>query len=275
MKKTILLSLVVTSLVTGANTVNNLTLQQKNEITTTSTIDSSEVHQGINLILGASDVDNVTIKQDGTNNGNLIENSDIIGTEIVIQGGVQISNSSVNELQLTSENRIKNVELLNSEVYQGVFIIDDSNTTDTNADQTEVKSINIIEQSTADTAIDINATEIRQSVIQLTTGAKTDNLEIQHLNKITEFSVEDGAVYQGILNVDDSEVDTLYVSDEDGAYNKNTVNNSIMEGGSILQSSIDISNQAIVQTLRSKSTNNIDGVILISSEISQSETTIN
>ncbi len=279
MKKTIMLSLIVSSLVMGANTVDNLVINQQNKITSDSTIDNATVDQGKTEILGASDVDDVTIIQNGTNNGNLIENSDIVGSYTnnlsVVQGKVKIKNSSATNLTLRSENRIKNVELLNSVIEQGSFTITDSNATDSDTNEVDIESINIVERTSVDSGVDINATEIKQDVTLLSTGAITDNLKVNYLNKITDSSVESTKVHQGILKVDNSNVDALIVSDSDGAANKNTINAATIEGGSVLQSSIYVYNQASVQNFKAKSTNLIDNSTSTDSTVSQSETTIN
>ncbi len=279
MKKTIMLSLIVSSLVMGANTVDNLVINQQNKITSDSTIDNATVDQGKSEILGASDVDDVTVMQNGTNNGNLIEDSDIVGSYTnnlsVVQGKVKIKNSSATNLTLRSENRIKQVELLDSVIEQGSFTITDSNATDSDTNEVDIESINIVERTSVDSGLDINATEIKQDVTLLSTGAITDNLKVNYLNKITDSSVESTKVHQGILKVDNSEVDTLFVSDTDGAANKNTINDATIEGGSVLQSSIYVYNQASVQNFKAKSTNLIDNSTSTNSTVSQSETTIN
>ncbi len=279
MKKTIMLSLIVSSLVMGANTVDNLVINQQNKITSDSTIDNATVDQGKSEILGASDVDDVTVMQNGTNNGNLIEDSDIVGSYTnnlsVVQGKVKIKNSSATNLTLRSENRIKQVELLDSVIEQGSFTITDSNATDSDTNEVDIESINIVERTSVDSGLDINATEIKQDVTLLSTGAITDNLKVNYLNKITDSSVESTKVHQGILKVDNSEVDTLFVSDTDGAANKNTINDATIEGGSVLQSSIYVYNQASVQNFKAKSINLIDNSTSTNSTVSQSETTIN
>ena len=278
MKKTILLSFVVTSLVIGANTVDNLTIDQKSEITSSSTIDNATVHQGKTDVLGASDVDDVTIKQNGTNNGNLIENSDISGSYTnsfsVLQGTVKIENSSATNLKLQSENSIKNVELLNSVIEQGSFTITDSNATDTLTNDLDFNSVNRVERSSVDAGVDVNATEIKQAVTLLSSGAITDNLQLDYFNKVVDSSVENTQVHQGILKVDSAELDTLLVKDTDGQSNENTLNASTIEGGSLLQSSIYIYNNAVVQNLTTKSTNLVNASTSTNSTVSQSETTI-
>ena len=278
MQKTILLSLIVTSLVTGANTVDILTIDQKSKITSSSSIDNATVHQGKTEILGTSDVEDVTIKQNGTSNGNLIENSDISGKYTnslsVLQGIVKIENSSATNLRFESENRIKNVELVDSLIEQGSFTMTDSNATDSATDNADFEAINIVERTSVNAGTDVNATEIKQAVVTLSTGAKTDNLELEYLNKILDSSIQDTKVHQGILKVENANLDTLLVKDTDGASNKNTLNASTIEGGSLLQSSIYIYNQANVQNLRSKSTNLVDASDSTSSTISQAETTI-
>jgi len=279
MKKTIMLSLIVSSLVMGANTVDNLVINQQNKITSDSTIDNATVDQGKSEILGASDVDDVTVMQNGTNNGNLIEDSDIVGSYTnnlsVVQGKVKIKNSSATNLTLRSENRIKQVELLDSVIEQGSFTITDSNATDSDTNEVDIESINIVERTSVDSGLDINATEIKQDVTLLSTGAITDNLKVNYLNKITDSSVESTKVHQGILKVNNSEVDTLFVSDTDGVANKNTINDATIEGGSVLQSSIYVYNQASVQNFKAKSINLIDNSTSTNSTVSQSETTIN
>ncbi len=284
MKKTILLSLIVSSLVMGANTADNLVINQKSTITTNSTVDNATVHQGKTEILGSSDVDNLTIEQLGNPAGNLIEDTDVVGNDIdspiIYQGYTKVNGSEVQDLKIKSINSIKNVGTIygKSRIEQGNFIVTDSNATDSRNDETELDSLNTINNSSIDSsATDINGTVIKQSVVFLHNGAITDKLSLQYKSEISNSEFEDTEVFQGVLDVNNSsEVSGLTVRDDSGN-NKaiQLLNISTIEGGSIHQNTISIDNNAYVSTLNSFTKNTIEHTTSINSDISQSETTIN
>jgi len=279
MKKTIMLSLVVTSLVMGANTVNDLTIDQKSKIDST-TITGATVHQGKTVVSDNSDVDDVKIRQEA-GDGNLIDNSSISGKyngtdESVLQGFVKIHNSQAKELSLTSKNTIQNVEVLNSLIEQGSFILTDSNATKTaSGTNIQLNSINIVQDSTVDTSIDINATEIKQGVTLLSTSSEVKNVDLQHMNIITGSEIESSKVHQAFLKVDDSQVDDLEVKGLGGGDNQNSLLTSRIEANSLVeQSVIDINTDSIVKRLDSYTKNTIENFKAEDSNITQSKITI-
>lgn len=286
MKKTILLSLIVSSLVMGANTADNLVINQQNKITTGSTIDNATVDQGKTEILGASDVDDVTITQGSTTaTGNLIENSDISqttenGSETTVsQGHVKIDSSIADKLQLNSRSRISNIEITNTLIEQGSFIVEGSSTAkDTLTDGTnpELNANNIIENITVD-GIDIDKSTIHQSRTQISNGATTDKLKLLNRNKLENSTMNNSKVYQSKLKVDDSTATVLEVGlNGDSDNYDNTINGSKIEGESVIkQSDITIENSSMVDTLVSNATNIIQNFNADKSLIAQNEMLIN
>ncbi len=281
MKKTIMLSLIVSSLVMGANTADNLVIDQKNEITTNSTIDNATVDQGKTEILGASDVDNVTVKQGSSNTtGNLIENSDISQTTengsktTVSQGHLKIDSSTASNLKLESRNTIKDIEITNTLIEQGNFIVEGGSTAkDTLASGTEeLTSTNIIKNIEAD-GVDIDKSTIHQSRTQISNGATTDKLQLLNRNKLENSTMDNSKVYQSKLKVDDSTATVLEVGlNDDSSEFENTINGSEIKGESVIkQSDITIENSSTVNTLVSKGTNSIKNFSADKSLISQNE----
>ena len=278
MKKMILLSLVVSSFVMGRTSVDNLIIDQESTINSSSRIDNAVVHQGRTKITGDSDVDDLKIIQKAiTDNGNLIENSEIVGNSngiSVLQGTTTIQNSSATNLTFQSENRIKNIELLGSTIEQGSVYILDSNITDsTNVNLLDIKSINMVEDTSVDSNLDVNTTEIKQSVVTFSSNTIADLVVVNHANEVLNSTVSDTNISQGILTVQESEIDDLSISGGYGV-NINSITASTIEGKSILQSSIYIYNNSYVTNLNSKSTNTIDTVNSTDSIISQAETNI-
>ncbi|CAA6812330.1 MAG: Autotransporter adhesin [uncultured Sulfurovum sp.] len=283
MKKTILVSLVVSSFLMGENTVNNLNINQTSEITAGSSIDNAMVHQGKTEVLGASDVDEVIITQVGNSAGNIIEGTDVVGSAsdspIIHQGFTKIDNSEAKDLDIDSTNIIKDVGTIygKNTIEQGSFIISDSNATDSLAAGTELDAFNTIDNTSIDaSAVDINGTLIKQSVIHLYNGAITDNLSLEYKSTMKNSSVEDTEIFQGTLDVNSSELSDLQVRDT-SANDKaiQLIEDSDIVGGSIHQNSINISNNAYVSTLNSFTQNTIDETTSTDSTISQSEITIN
>ncbi|MCK4440590.1 MAG: hypothetical protein KAU90_01200 [Sulfurovaceae bacterium] len=285
MKKKIIILFIASSLVMGANTIDNLTIVQKNKITTNSSINNATVHQGKTEILDASYIDNVYINPgDSTTIGNLIENTDIVGIDeanrpIVYQGFVKIQNSEARDLKFKSINNIQNVGTIygNSSITQGSFIITDSNVTDSSSlNAIELNALNVIDNTSIDANnIDINATEIKQDVVLFEAGAIVDDLSIKYKNRILNSKVEDTHIYQGILNVNSSTVNNLTIRRDTDDKSVQLIARSTIIGGSIVQNSIDISNYSNVENLYSASNNKIQASTLTNSTISQSETTIN
>ena len=285
MKKTIMLSLIVSSLVMGANTADNLVIDQKNEITTNSTIDNATVDQGKTEILGASDVDNVTVKQGSSNTtGNLIENSDISQTTengsktTVSQGHLKIDSSTASNLKLESRNTIKDIEITNTLIEQGNFIVEGGSTAkDTLASGTEeLTSTNIIKNIEAD-GVDIDKSTIHQSRTQISNGATTDKLQLLNRNKLENSTMDNSKVYQSKLKVDASTATVLEVGlNDDSSEFENTINGSEIKGESVIkQSDITIENSSTVNNLVSKGTNSIKNFSADKSLISQNEMLIN
>ena len=281
MKKTIMLSLIVTSLVTGANTVDNLKINQQNRITSSSKIDNAIVNQGNIEVIGASNVEDVTIFQKGSQGGNIIENSDIIGNinqkPIISQGFTKIKNAKVKDLTLQSINEIINVNSIhgNSKIEQASFIITDSNATDSNGHAIDIDSLNSIKGSSTTSNMDVNGTEIKQAVVVVTNGAEVDNLSLKYDNDILESDIDSVEIYQGTLDVNSSEVNELYV-EISGGNNKaiQLINATDITGGSVHQNSIHISNNAYVNVMKVYTTNKIENSTSTDSTISQSEITI-
>ena len=275
MKKTILLSLIVSSLVMGANTVDNLTInEQENQINTT-TIDEARVHQGKTEVVGNSDVDDVTIDQDNTIEASTIESSYENNSPSVLQGLTKINDSEAKFSQLNSANTIKNVEVLNSIIEQGSFVMNESNITSTSANDIKITSTNIVEDSSVDEGLDINATEVKQSVITLLNGAKVKNLNLNYKNTISGTDAESTKIHQGILTINSSEVDGIDTS-ESGGYTNNL--NSVLEskiiGGSVVQSAIYISENSLIKDLENESENTIENFQSENTNITQNKTTI-
>ena len=281
MKKTIIISLVISSLLMGANTVDNLTIEQENRISSSSTINNATVHQGKSEIIGSSDVDKVSILQKGSEDGNVIDNSDIIGSDtektIVYQGLTHIKNSKVENIELESINKIMNVNAIHdaTTIKQGNFIINDSNATDSSGVDVDIDSLNRIKGSSVTSNMDINASDIQQAVTLITNGAKVDGLALQYKNEIIESDLDSVEIYQGTLDVNSSEVHELYVESSDGDDKSiQLINSTNVTGGSIHQNSIYVSNNAHVNIMKVYTTNKIENSTLTNSNISQSEITI-
>jgi hypothetical protein len=289
MQKTILLSLIVTSLVTGANTVTDLTINQQNEITSSSTIDNATVDQGKTEVLRASDVDNVRIGEDNANDTaskNSITSSSIKqtatdGKTTVSQGFTKIEDSIATDLILETTNEITKIDITNTLIKQGGFIVEGS---------AEVKDVretkkqdldaeNIISNSDIDAGIEINGKTIKQSVSTISNNANAYNLFLQNKNKIDESTIDSSEIYQSNLKIDGTDenahttVTTLTIMSKTAdTYMGNYILNSEIGSDSVIkQNDITIQNTSVVSTLISKTNNRIDSFKADKSLISQNE----
>ena len=286
MKKTIMLSLVVTSLVMGANTVTNLEINQQNEITSSSTIDNATVDQGKTEVLGASIVSDVTIgvTVSGSESKNIIDASSIKmsqtdgSTTTVSQGFLKVDNSKASQLLLDTRNSILNIDITNTKIEQGGLTVEgNSEAKDIETSiPTELDATNIISNTSAESSsVDINGKEIKQAVTVVSGGAVVKKFLLNNKNKIDESTVNNSEVYQSNLKIDGSgtDVTTLTITLKEANANEGNyiLNSEISSDSVIKQNDITIQNTSVVSTLISKTNNTIDSFKADKSLISQNE----
>ncbi len=285
MRNIILLSVVTTSFIFGANVVNDLTVDQKNEINNNSNFSNgATVSQGQTDIQNNSNVDSVNILQrDGTDAGNLIENTDVTNQSGLYQGYTYIENSKLHNTDLESKNHVKNVTVTDgSLVGQSILLIGgDSNVSGTagsggggmgmggSGENLKITQTNLLQDT------NIKNSFVVQGLTYIDNGADVSNtFKLEQTNTINRASasgtndINASELTQGVTNIsggtttnieqtienvmEDITVDRSHISQSTIKLNNSDVSN-INNGAS---SSIDDKNRVSYVTARNNS--NID-----------------
>ncbi|SFV70089.1 putative outer membrane autotransporter barrel [hydrothermal vent metagenome] len=226
-----------TTAITGSADVDNLTITQKgdngatgnliNNLTVNGdSVESTHIHQGLTTVVDAT-VNNVTINSDSSING-----GEINGAGKVSQGETAVSgDSTLKDLKIESTNTINNANISGNVerhfvVSQGTLIVTDANTSDTDADNVDIKSTNMIDNDVA-----ISDSTIRQSYTKIASGADITGLDLEQTNTIegTSSISNDSKVGQGIVMVDEGSTGTI------SSIATNTLNNVNVEGSTVIQ----------------------------------------
>ena len=332
MKKIIILS-VVSSFVLAGNIVNDLEVDQKNEVTNSSSLSNSvTVSQGETNIQNNSNVENVDILQrDGSEAGNLIDNSTINGAySEVYQGLTSVDSSTLYNTQLTSKNTIQRVNITNgkSVIRQGNLIIGgDSNLSGTagsggggmgmggSGENLEITQTNLLKDTDiqnsfinqgvttinnhADVSIsfkldqtntinrasatghnDVNSSQLQQGVTKIS-GGDTSNVVQTIQNVMEDITVDGSSINQSSITLTDSTVSNINSDASSSIDDKNRVSYTTATNNSnIEQSSINISSSTVDKLYKSdrgslQENNWIHTVTIDNSKIQQSNFNVN
>ncbi|SFV70092.1 Autotransporter adhesin [hydrothermal vent metagenome] len=259
MKNIILLSVVATSFVLGANVVNDLEIDQINKVHSNSSFSNgATVSQGQTDIQNNSNVNDVSILQrDGANAGNLIENTTISGTNSELhQGLTSIDNSRLDYADLESDNTVRRVEVTSgkSTITQGNLIIGGDSNISGSAGSTgggfggiggstgenlEITQINLLEDTS------IKNSNIHQGHTVINSGAEVSKtFKLNQNNSITLLDatgndINASTLTQGITNISGG------ITSDIEQNIRNIMEDITVDGSTIKQSSINFSNSTV------------------------------
>lgn len=268
MKKTILISIVASSMLFATN-VDNLTVDQTSSVTgsTTTGATVNQAQTNIDTLGGAtSDVDNIAIKQtNAIRNGSTIGGT-VEGSVTVNQGETTIDNSTISDLGLDSDNVIdgSTIDGLLSQVDQGSFITTESNGTDSTAGDVDIDADNTISGS------GIHNSTVKQSYTSLENGAQVSGLDLRQVNTINnESDITNSTVKQATTTVNGSSLDGL-TSTWGSTTNTNTMSGVTATNiSNLVQNDIEVRNGSDVTNIRNGSKNNLTGSTADNSDIIQ------
>ena len=255
MKNIILLSVVTTSFIFGANIVNDLTVDQKNKTVGSTLNNSSTVLQGQTDIQNNSDVNNVNILQrDGTEAGNLIENATISNESGLYQGYIYIKKSKLHNADLKSKNHVKNLTATDESIIgQGILVIGgESNVTGTagsgsggmgmggSGENLEITQTNLLQDT------DSKNSFIVQGLTAIYNGADVSNtFKLEQSNTINRASasgkndINASELTQGITNISGGTTTNIEQTIE------NVMEDITVDGSHISQSTIQLKNSDV------------------------------
>ena len=266
MKNIILLSVVATSFVLGANVVNDLDVDQKNKTVGSTLSNGATVSQGQTNIQDNSNVDNVTLLQrEGTNAGNLIENSTISSESELDQGYTYIDNSRLHNADIESENHVKNVTVTDgSLVGQSILLIGgESNVTGTAGDDNgmgmggsgenlEITQTNLLQDT------DIKNSFIVQGLTEINNGADVSNtFKLEQTNTINRASasgtndINASELTQGVTTISGGTTNNIAQTIE------NIMEDITVDGSHISQSTIKLK-KSDVRNINNGASSSID-----------------
>jgi len=274
MKKIIISSTVLSTLLLAVPTVNNLNVDQTNSASSTQTTDVSTVRQGkIDITGDSTQVTDLTITQESA--GNRINQSSITDSTLY-QGETRVTNDAiVNSVEIDSDSSINNSDILNgSTVRQSDTEIDNSTATNL-----IIKSTNTIETSSK---IDGSSTVEQGSLIITDSNASDSdvaNTDIQSTNRVSNTEIlEDSVVYQsytkigsvstvnGLNLVQTNTIEDTKLDEESDVYQSNT----IVDGSTVVNLKQTVTN-IIEDTLSQDSNIFFSGLEQASIEITDSD----
>jgi hypothetical protein len=296
MKKTIVISLIVSNLLFGASTVTNMETTYTNKINTGSTIDNSTVHQGKTSI-HSSTVEDVELKS-GTV-GNLINNAQISDSSHVDQAvflvnataddktarvGV-VDESTDMDIKVTSDNTIQD-----SKINKGIIKQNYISTEDSTVNAMTIVQTNSIDNTDTDNDIatdtdhpyNTNNATLSQGEFTFKNGAEVKNLTQEGTNnKITGSRAENATMSQNSITVDASTIDNFkntHGGDTDAPTNLiENVDLSGTEGvedGSIIQNRALFTEEADVTNSETIQSNTVSGTTIEKVNIVQGDTQV-
>jgi len=234
MKRTILISIVASGML-FATSVNNVNVDETSSVDTTSNITNATVNQAqINVdTMGgtSSTVDDVNIEQTNRITQSTVDNYSE-GLVEVNQGETTIENSKISNLGLKSINTINNGSTINgnSQVDQGSFITNESNATDSTADDVDIDATNTIDNAT------ITESAVKQSYTTLDSSNVNDMTQVVTNDITNGTTVTNGStLLQAKTEIDDSQVTTLALTQDNDVANTSMNSAILSQGSTIIQ----------------------------------------
>jgi len=204
-------------------------------------------------VLFSTSVDNMVASSTNTNDGTTIEeHSD------VQQGTVDIQNSTVKNLNINSLNILKDVEIYGAEVEQATLKIDDSNASDSDANNVDIDTKNTISGG----LIDVDS-GVYQSTTEIVASSTVDGLNLKQKDKVDETTVEESELSQSWTMVKDSKLSNMTQSV------KNSVLDTEMSALSLVEQSTTSIESSTVNNLTTTEDNEVDTATLEEAELTQ------
>jgi len=274
-----------TTAITGSADVDNLTIIQRGATTSDTgnlvdgvtvngtDTDSTHIHQGLTTVADAK-VNNVTIDSDSSINGGSID-----GSGKVSQGETAVSGSSsvLANVEIQSTNTINNADIASTTnnrfvVTQGTLIVNDSNATDVDVSNIDIKSDNLI-----DTGVSITDSTVKQSYTKLDSGAVVSGLNLNQENTIQTGGHigNNSAVGQGITMIDEGSTVSGLTTGSASEATKNIVDGVNVGESTVVQNYINIHGGSTVTDMSSSSVAPHDNTIQNSSINSNSKVSQN
>ncbi len=250
MKKIVVLSIIASFFALANNSVTNLKLNQTSEIDNSSNINNgATVSQGQTDIKNSSNVENVTITQ----HDNTIDNTQISGTNSeVYQGLTIVNNSRLENAELSSDNSIKDVNIINGKsiITQGNLIIGgESNVT-----------------GVAPTGGGGGFGGIGGG----TGGTTGDNIEITQENKLQDTTMQNSIIHQGLTTINNgATVSSTFKLNQENTIKVADFSTNEMNASTIQQGVTHI-NGGVTENVQQTIINVVEDVTLDASQISQS-----
>ena len=204
-------------------------------------------------VLFSTSVDNMVASSTNTNDGTTIEeHSD------VQQGTVDIQNSTVKNLNINSLNILRDVEVYGAEVEQATLKIDDSNASDSDANNVDIDTKNTISGG----LIDVDS-GVYQSTTEIVASSTVDGLNLKQKDKVDETTVEESELSQSWTMVKDSKLSNMTQSV------KNSVLDTEMSALSLVEQSTTSIESSTVNNLTTTEDNEVDTATLEEAELTQ------
>ena len=264
MTKTIIISIVASAMLFGANSTDT-TNNQDNHITGSTLQSNIEVRQGEINISGTNTVTNSVTLGGEVHKDSLIDNVTADDANIA-QGTIDISNSRVDGLSVNSDNKLLNVTISDElTLKQGTVTITDANKTA--APESDVSNVTFNSENNINSSgkIQGTGTVVSQGTLDVS-NSKLQTAGIYIKNDITGTLSIDGSatnptkVTQGTTAIsNDSTVTDYNVGTNEGSHLTNSMNNiEATNGATVMQNDAVISNSTVIG-LSNVGSNTIDG----------------
>ena len=281
MKKTIAISLIVSSLLFAtSSTVNNLEIKYKSTIKGGSSIDDSQVHQGKTSI-SSSTVKNVKLESLTADISNSIDSVDIEGSEVyqanfIVSGDSNATggDADADDISIKSDNSIVNGSIKGGSVVKQTYTEIKGSST---VKQLEIELTNTIQGVTTDGTTnpsDINNSTISQGTL-LVQGGTNGASEITAFtqtgisNTMDNVDTDNATLTQNSITVKDGTTITSFTNTHGSGATTNIMTNvDARDGASITQNTATFTNSTIANS-GTKQSNSITDLTLDKNSVTQ------
>jgi len=209
-------------------------------------------------MLFSNTVDNMIIEStNAINNGTTIkDDSD------VQQGTVDIQNSTVKNLKLNSLNDLKDVEVYGAQIEQATLKINDSNASDSDANNIDINAKNTISGGLVDVESGVYQSETQFS------SSTVDGLNLDQTDTLKNTNIEESELSQSQTITDNSKLSNM------SQKVNNNVSDSEIVGLSLVEQATTSIDSSTVNNLTTKEDNEVDTATVDEAELRQGQTII-